>query len=211
MTTPTAAELLELMSVLAHDLRAPLTPIRGYAEIVRTRPELGQDKTQEYAGIVVEAAARMEHSVDMLSGISALYGGRGQVREEPYATADIVAERLDIWRGRLPDRTFAGHTGAAPAGVLIDRGWLGKALDVLIEQATKAWPAPAVISVRAATGASGDSVHLVIGPLAEEATEQGPPLRADRLGRAFVEAVCSACGYEFVGDFEVSVPAGVPS
>ncbi|MDQ1708640.1 MAG: hypothetical protein QOG49_25 [Frankiaceae bacterium] len=223
---PTADELIELMSVLAHDLRTPLTPVKGYAEILRSRRDLGAEKTMQYAGIVVEAATRMERSVDMLSGISALYAGRGQVRNEPVAAADIVAERLDVWRGRQPERAFAGDTEAAPGAVLVDRGWIGKALDVLIEAALRGSPAPAVISLRAITGRYGaaEAAHtrFVVGAppggdgadgdgadsgAADSGAADRPAAAApDRLSSAFVAAVCAVCGYRLIGDFELEVP-----
>ncbi|MEO6712210.1 MAG: histidine kinase dimerization/phospho-acceptor domain-containing protein [Mycobacteriales bacterium] len=210
MSRPSADELLELISVLAHDLRTPLTPVKGYAEILRSRPGIGPAKTEQYAGIVVEAAARMERSVDMLSGIAALHAGRGQVRNEAVDAAVIIAERLDLWRGRLPARTFAGHTGSAPGVMLVDRGWIGRALDVLIEQATRLWPPPAVISMRAVAGPAGDTVRLTVGDLMDEDAAPAVSRDSDALGRAFVNAVCDACGYQRAGDLEIDVPIAAP-
>lgn len=201
---PTAAELLELMSVLAHDLRTPLTPVKGYAEILRTRANLGPDKTAQYAAIIVEAAARMERSVNLLAGISALYGGRAEIRPETMRAVDVIAERLDIWRGREPARSFEGHTEAAYGGVVADRGWLGKALDVLIDQALRAWPAPAAITLGARTNPGGESTCFSVDAIGEGNSSAAPN---DRIGRVFLAAVSDVCGYPLTREVELEVPA----
>lgn len=201
---PTAHDLFELMSVLAHDLRTPLTPVKGYAEILRTKPALGPEKTAQYAAIIVEAAARMEHSVDLLSSISTLYGGRAEIRPETMRAVDVVAERLDIWRGRAPQRTFEGHTEAAYGVVVADRGWLGKALDVLVMQAIRVWPM-AAITVGARTNPGGQSTRFTVGVIG--AGVDGGSRTSDRLGGAFLTAVADVCGYELPGDWELDVQA----
>jgi K+-sensing histidine kinase KdpD len=200
---PTAAELFELMSVLAHDLRTPLTPVRGYAEILRTKPDLGPEKTSQYAAIIVEAASRIERSVEMYSGISALYGGRAEIRPETLRALDVVAERVDMWRGRLPERTFVAADEAGYAAVVADRGWLGKALDVLIDRAVRTWPAPAVISFGA--HAARDRETTRFAARAVDVPDVAEPPR-DRLAHAFVVAVADVCGYAMHGAFAIDVP-----
>lgn len=227
---PSAAELLELMAVLAHDLRTPLTPIKGYAEIMRSRSNLGAEKTEQYAAIIVEAGARMERSVDLLSGLCALYGGRAEIRAEPIRAVDVVAERLDIWRGRVPARSFEGQCEAAYGAVIADRGWLGQALDVLIDRALRTWPAPAAITLGARTQPGGQTTRFTVGRIgAADASAPSAAVDAsgasaavdasgqdqgagptDRLGRAFVVAVSQVCGYALT-DAGMDVPVAAVS
>ena len=207
---PTVADLYELMSVLAHDLRTPLTPVRGYAEILRTKPQLGHEKTAQYAAIIVDAAARIERSVDMYSGISALYGGRAEMRPETVRTIDLVDERLDIWRGRLPERTFVADEQSELAAVVVDRGWLGKALDVLIDRAVRRWPAPAVISFGAHTAPDAQAMRFTARAVGLPAVDD-EPLSHDRLSQAFIAAVSDVCGYSLHESFAIDVPAAALS
>lgn len=202
---PSSDDLFELMSVLAHDLRAPLTPMKGYGEILRTRANLGQEKTTAYATIVVEAAARMERSVDLLSGISALYGGRAEMRTERLRPVDLVTERLDLWRGRVPDRTFGGQTVAAYGAVVADRGWLGKALDVLIDQALRSAPAPASVVLEARTNPGGESTSFMVCISGDADCPE--EIKSDRLARAFLISVSDVCGYPMGDDLVIEVPA----
>lgn len=200
-----ADELAALLSVLAHDLRTPLTPVRGYAEILRTRGHaLGPEKTVEYATIISEAAARMERSVDLLSGISALYTGRADVRPERVRAADLVAERLDIWRGRQPARSFAADIEGTHGAVLVDRGWLGKVLDVFLDQAVRSWPPATPIVIGARTDVRGGATRLGVGTA--DPVAQAAPLALDRLGTAFANAVSETLGYPFAGPLEILVP-----
>jgi len=202
---PTSDDLFELMSVLSHDLRTPLTPVKGYAEIMRTRAHaLGPDKTVQYATIIVDAAARMERSIDLLSGISALYGGRADIQQVPVRPANLVAERLDIWRGREPQRVFQADAAAASGGVLADRGWLGKALDIFVDQALRTWPAPATIVLSAVSHPNGQTTSLRVGALG--IANVAGAAATGRLGRAFVVAVADVCGYSLTGDLEIELP-----
>ena len=202
---PSADELFELMSVLAHDLRTPLTPIKGYAEIIRTRPMLGSEKTANYATIVVEAAARLERSVDLLSGISALYRGRAAIRQETLRPVDVVAERLDVWRGRVPERSFTGQTAAAYGGVVADRVWLGKALDVLIDHAMRGQPAATTICLEAVTNDGADATCFTVSAVSD--ADDTVTAKSDRLGRAFVISVSDVCGYALIGESAIEVRA----
>lgn len=203
---PAAEDLFELLSALAHDLRTPLTPVKGYAEILRTRaPALGPEKIAEYAAIIVEASARMERSVDLLSGISALYAGRAEVRPVPLRPGDLVAERLDIWRGREPQRTFQADTAAASGVVLADRGWLGRALDVYADQAIRSWPQSATIVLTAKTHALGERTSFRISAADSEIATGA--LIKDRLGGAFLVAVADVCGYPLSGPLEIEALA----
>lgn len=201
---PTAAELLSLMSALAHDLRTPLTPIKGYAEIIRTRHTLGPEKTAQYAMVIAEAAARIERSTDMLSGVSALYGGRAEIHVEAIRVADIVAERLDIWRGREPGRSFEGDP-VEPGAVLVDRAWFGRALDVLIEQAIRSLPAGSPIGMSARLSDDGSASTFSIGGVNGSAGVADDEL-LDPLSSAFVMAVCASCGCAAVGNLALSAP-----
>lgn len=59
------ARLGEVGAVLAHEVRNPLSGIKGYAQLLQERLESG--KEQEYAGLIVHESLRLEHLVnDML-------------------------------------------------------------------------------------------------------------------------------------------------
>lgn len=54
----------EILSDLAHELRTPIAVIVGYAELIERRST--EAKTQEAAGLSLEAAERLRSAVDAL-------------------------------------------------------------------------------------------------------------------------------------------------
>jgi signal transduction histidine kinase/DNA-binding response OmpR family regulator len=54
----------ELVHIVAHDFRAPLSTILGYAELLEWKPEAPQKERQERAGSIVRAATHMAALMD---------------------------------------------------------------------------------------------------------------------------------------------------
>ena len=128
----------EFLANVSHELRTPLTPIQGYAEILRRR-ELPTEKTQSYAGIVVESAKRLARVVDLLVDVAALDGGRVVPQPTPVSLGEVIDDRLTIWRGRAPERAADLRRRVSPrlAPALVDVHWLSRAMDELVDNALK--------------------------------------------------------------------------
>ncbi len=188
---PAVVALCELMAAVSHDLRTPLTPIRGYAEILRTRPGLDRDRIEQYAGTIVAAAARMEHDIDLLSSLAVLYTGRAEPQRDPVDVALLIGERTEMWRGRMPARQFAA---AADDGFVIsDVHWLRRVVDELVENAVRSSPATDGVTICAAR--SGDGAHVRFSATVDSARTDGDGVPAGRLAMAFVAAVADVCGF----------------
>jgi signal transduction histidine kinase len=211
MATPRDAEeleagiaaLCELMSAVSHDLRTPLTPIKGYAEILRTRPGLGPERIEQYATTIVLAAARMEHDIDLVAGLAALYGGRAELRADKVGVATLIDERIEKWRGRVPDREFSAD--ADDAVVIADAQWLARAVDELVEHAVRTLPAEGPVMIRGALSDDGVRVTFSASLPSGPGDGAGPP--AGRLAMSFISAVCDVCGFTVSAEpFALGVP-----
>jgi signal transduction histidine kinase len=62
----------ELISNLSHDLRTPLTSIKGYAETLQCGKSLSASDLHRYASIIVQRAAYMDHLLNQLFEIAKL-------------------------------------------------------------------------------------------------------------------------------------------
>lgn len=56
----------EWISNITHDLKTPLSPIKGYAEIINDDTEITSAQCKRYAGIMLKNAAYMENLIDDL-------------------------------------------------------------------------------------------------------------------------------------------------
>lgn len=162
------AERTFLLSV-SHELKTPLTAIRGHAEGLIERviaaPEAGQ--------VILREARRLERLVRDLLDLARLNQHSFSVRRQPLDLAEIVRELALRYEGQaqgLGVELAAAAPAHAPAEGDQDR--VLQVLSNLIENALRCTPAGGTVTISAAPGA-----------LAVEDT--GPGLATDELPRAF--------------------------
>ena len=162
------AERSFLVSV-SHELKTPLTAIRGHAEAL-------QDAVLEPAptGVVIEREARrLERLVGDLLDLARLRRRAFSVRAEPIDLEDAALAAFQ--RHEPAARAFGVELQvlAEPDAVAIgDADRLLQALSNLVENALRSTP-------------RGGTVRIVARPGRVEVVDDGPGLATDDLGRAF--------------------------
>lgn len=162
------AERAVLLSV-SHDLRTPLTSIRGYAEGI----EDGTVEPRDAAPVVAREADRLERLVGDLLALARLRQGVLEVRREPVDLAAVAREAEERLR---PGAAEAGVTvtveaaGAAPAAA--DHGRALQVVSNLLENAIRVSPPGGAVTVEARPG----EVRV---------SDQGPGIPEEELPRAF--------------------------
>ncbi len=148
LATARDAERAVLLSV-SHDLRTPLTSIRGYAEGI----EDGTVEPREAAGVVGREALRLERLVGDLLALARLSQGAMKVEREPVDLATVVREAEERLRPRAIEAgvevRVAGER-AAPATA--DHGRALQVVSNLLENAIRVSPEGGVVELRAAPG-----------------------------------------------------------
>jgi len=131
-------ELKQVTSDIAHDLRSPITRIRGMAETT-----LLGDKTlqayQEMAGVVVEESDRLVAIINSLLDIAEADAGVAKLTKSDFDMTMMVQDAVELFRPVAEDKAIALHL-RAPAGPLIftgDTGRLQRAVANLIDNALK--------------------------------------------------------------------------
>lgn len=131
-------ELKQVTSDIAHDLRSPITRIRGMAETT-----LLGDKTvqayQDMAGLVVEESDRLVAIINSLLEIAEADAGVAQLTRSDFDMAVMVQDAVELFRPVAEDRDIAFHM-TAPSSPLIftgDKGRLQRVLANLIDNALK--------------------------------------------------------------------------
>ena len=100
------AELEQFASVVAHDLKSPLSSIRGFAETLQARAEGFTEAEADMLGRIVRAADRMRALIDDLLVLARAGGGDLELEQLDLAgvAADVIsdlAESLDAAGGEV--------------------------------------------------------------------------------------------------------------
>jgi signal transduction histidine kinase len=135
-----------LLSV-SHDLRTPLTSIRGYAEGI----EDGTVEPRQAAAVVGREAERLERLVGDLLALARLRQGVMEVRREPVDLAAVAREAEERLRPRAREAGVEVRVegeGAATA----DQGRALQVVSNLLENAIRVSPEQGTVTLKAAAG-----------------------------------------------------------
>ncbi|MGH9277758.1 MAG: ATP-binding protein [Acidimicrobiales bacterium] len=147
----------EFLSNISHELRTPLVPIKGFAELLRTR-KLPREQSQDFLGRIVESAAELERVVDLLVSVAADEAARLTLRNEPVVVRQMVLSVIDRWKHRVGDRHEITRRVAGRLPTIEgDRHLLERSLNELVDNAIKYSPNGGKVTVTAALSGNGNS------------------------------------------------------
>ncbi len=130
----------DLVSIVAHDIRSPLTVIQGYAELL-----LNQVTNEEWREILARIGSQSVHLASLAADIltmSRIESGVLALERRPIDLALLVRSLLDV---RFADRPIELASGpglatGARATVFADEGALSEVVDNLLTNAVKYSP-----------------------------------------------------------------------
>jgi len=167
----------EIFAAFGHDVRAPLAPIVGYAELLRL-DRADDPRTIEAAEAILRNAQRLEA---MLEDMLLLVRHRAHALEPTFADTDVpavVAEAVADLASTARDHGIELHTDVPGEPVVLpaDAGHLRRVVDNLVLNAIK-------------FSREGDRVHVRIRPEADavvlEVEDEGMGIPEDELPRLF--------------------------
>jgi len=88
----------ELVSMVAHELRSPLTSIYGFSELL-IQMDSKDTKLHEYASVIMEESSRLTDFVSKFLDLSRLESRRMEVRKIPFDLKEIVNRLLESQKG----------------------------------------------------------------------------------------------------------------
>ncbi len=149
------------MSVLAHDLRSPLTVIRGAATLlIESREELPAERVHALLGIIESQAGQMADKVDDMLAAARLDGDRLRLFDEDADLGGIVANALDAARRVARGRRLRAGGVIDGISVHADSERVAQVLRILLDNAVRYSPDAAWIEVRAEPSSSSVRVEV---------------------------------------------------
>ena len=166
----------EFLSIASHELRTPVTSIKGYTQLAKTLIKEGELGTsEEYLDIALDQIDRMSRLILELLDVSRIETGRLDIRREPIEWAHFVREVVHRHHTAVSDRRF--HLQVPENGLVHgDRDRLEQVLGNLLENAVKYSPEGSEIFVRVED--RGDSVVTSV-------CDRGIGIPDDELGQVF--------------------------
>ncbi len=136
----------EFVATVSHDLRAPLTYMRGYATML---PMVGplSPKQQDYTEKVMAGIEQMTELIDDLLDLGRIEAGVGMVREA-CSLADVARAVVETTKPLALSRGLMLRTGKLSERMIAgDQGLLKHALTNLVDNATKYTPTGGSVTV----------------------------------------------------------------
>jgi signal transduction histidine kinase len=207
----------EVIANVSHELRAPLSLIIGYGEMVRDITWKDDSKRNANLGLIIREANRLSRMVDDILDYSQLQSGYGKLNIARCSLPDLVAEELESGRHLANEHGIEIMLKSLPDSVLVDLDSLkiSQALRNLMNNAinhtsggesihVSLTPDPAGIRVCVAN--PGKPIPLeereLIWERYRRVQHQGARREGTGIGLAIVKTILSAHGFSYGVDYE---------
>jgi two-component system, OmpR family, phosphate regulon sensor histidine kinase PhoR len=157
----------DFVANVSHELKTPLTSIRGYVETLLGDDDMPADMKRQFLDVVHRNANRLNSIVEDLLDLSRLESGGWRPELLEVDAAEIVE---DVWSGcsREAAQRHIRFTAPTPVRVLADPSGLRQVLANLLDNALRYTPDGGSIQVVALPSAAA------AGPVAGAATDTAP-------------------------------------
>ena len=168
----------EFMGIAAHDLRSPLTALKGYLEMIADEPEMERGEVLRLVTQMIAASKRIVEMVEQLLNANAIECGEIKVRLEPCDLGEVMTGVVDSFRARAAakEQIIRLELPTGAHRVMADVNLLVQVMENLISNAVKDSP-------------PGKSIHVRLKPTPEglccEVQDEGPGLSSEDLKRLF--------------------------
>jgi signal transduction histidine kinase len=177
----------------SHELRAPLTVLRGELELALSRPR-SAGEYEEVLRRCLDEVMRLTRLADDLLTLARVEGGVIGGARNPLDLDELVAQALERRRPLAQEREVALDVAGSAGEIRGDGDLLVRALDGLLEHAIMASPAGGAVRVRLSDGASRSVRVTDTGPGLQPAEVSGIFQRFYRSQRARIRSSESGLG-----------------
>jgi len=168
-----------LTADVSHELRSPLTALRGEIEVALRAERSPRDYQRVLHSALEEIDRLSEMSEDLLL-ITRAEAKLLRPQRRPTDVNELVEDSLDALRARVEERELTVDRRLAPdgAGASIDPALVGRVVHQLLDNAVKFTPPGGTIRVATACRGDGAGVRLSV-------EDSGPGIPPDQLSHIF--------------------------
>jgi signal transduction histidine kinase len=160
--TPTEDDALQIISTVAHELRSPLTSLKGFSKLLLDRwDRIGDDDKRSLVGQMQVDADRLARLVNELLDISRIEAGRVQIRRSTIDLSVLLHGVFDRLVLVHPQLAITWHLPDTAPVLWADRDKVAQIVTNLVENAAK-YAAP-------------DSIHIEIREDVSTSTDDTDP------------------------------------
>lgn len=167
----------KFLGIAAHDLRNPLTSIRGFSEMLLEDGETLTEDQREMIGIIHEASENMLSLVNDLLDVSVIESGRLDLQIQKHPLKQLIEERCKILKVTADKKNIAIKAKLADTGESdFDRNRMAQVIDNIIGNAIKFSPFESTITVGLKKIARGLEMQI---------SDQGPGMSGEDKSKLF--------------------------
>lgn len=171
----------ELLSILSHELRAPLTTIKGSSRtLLRHGARLDAETSRQLLQDIDGEADRLHRLIDNLLDLSRAGAGKGVLRTEPTAVDVLIRRVVADVTTRAGQRRLRVRVAPDLPQPSVDPVRIEQVLRNLLDNAIKYSPPAGTIDVSASARAK-----LPPGEITVAVTDQGPGIAPENQERIF--------------------------
>ncbi|CAB4958376.1 MAG: HAMP domain-containing protein [Actinobacteria bacterium] len=169
------SKLRRFVADASHELRTPITAIRGFAELHRQGAVAGEEKTKELIGRIENESKRMGSLVEDLLLLARLDQSR-EMKSDPVNLSKLVADAVESARAAGPNHVVNFENSSEDIYTLGDNDRIHQVVANLLANARTHTPAGTVIDVTVKQDLDGVRIRIA---------DNGPGLSAADQERIF--------------------------
>lgn len=169
----------EFVSNVTHELRSPMTSIRGYLDLLLQEAAGPISSTQkDYLSVVKNSAVRLARFIDNLLDVAKIEAGKLKLTPEDSSIYDLAHEMEVLFKPQLDEKhlTFSNKVSKTLTHGFVDKDKLAEVFINLTSNAIKFMPDNGHLEIQGVEGAN----HLEIS-----LHDTGPGIPADMIGKLF--------------------------
>ncbi len=151
----------EMVANISHDLRTPLTTMRGYLETLQLKhAELSTEEQRQYLQTALSHCQRLGQMVEELFELARLDSCESVVFSEPFSMCELVQDVTQKFQLRAREKSIQLNASLNPEAPLVygDIAMMQRVLENLLENGLRHTPAGGSINV----GVDVDSGNVVV-------------------------------------------------
>lgn len=172
----------ELIANVSHELRAPLTIIRGYAETVRDVTWPNEEKRTEQLNAICEESARLGALVSDILDYSKLQSGAEAIHPEIFSSEGTLGELVQRFSLAAGKRDVALELNDSGGPIRFDRGQFTQVMNNLLDNAVR--HAKSRSRIRVVCQKQGRGMRILVENQGEPILPEELPKIWDRYHRA---------------------------